>query len=302
MAISGKILVTGATGNVGSVLISNLTAMGAQVRALTRNESSAQGLRDVGVEVVIGDLDQPETLNEAFSGADHVFLLTAPSPRAVTQATNGIAAARRAGSPHIVRMAAWKPTLDSPARIARQHAEITDELKRSSLPYTILQPHFFMQNTLMAADTVASGCPGCEHGMVYMPFKDGKVGMIDVRDIGDAAAKVLTTAGHEGKTYELTGPASISFHDVAATLSRVLGKEVIYVDVPLEAAKESMVGMGIPEWFADGLNEFFDIFSKGGGDAVTDDLRELVGHSPRSFETFARDFAQAFSVPAGQST
>ena len=299
----GKILVTGATGNVSSGLIPELAAKGASVRALVRDQSKAQGLRDQGVEVVIGDFDKPETLDAAFSGVGKVFLLTAPTPNQVAQARNGIAAAKRAGSPYLIRLSAGAldTTSDSPARITRQHAEIDAELKASGLPYTILRPHFFMQNTMMAAETVASGCPGCNHGIVYMAMKDGKIGMIDVRDIVDVAAKVLTEDGHEGKTYGLTGPASISFHDVAAGLSNALGKEVIYVDVPSEAARESMVAtVGLPEWFADALTEYTKAFTEGLGDFTTNDFEEITGHPARSYETFARDFSQAFapaSVP-----
>ena len=286
-----KILVTGATGNVGSGLIPELNAKGARVRALARDTTKAQGLRDQGVEVVIGDLDRPETLDAAFSGVDQVFLVTAPNPAQVTQANNGIAAAKRVGSPYVVRLSAGgldtKP--DAPARVTRQHAEIDAELRASGLAYTILQPHFFMQNTLMAAGTVASD------GAVYMPMKDAKIGMIDVRDIVDVAAKVLTEDGHQGKTYGLTGPASISFHDVAAGLSKALGKEVNYADVPLEAGRESMVGMGLSEWFADALTEYNKAFSERLGDFVTDDVEQVTGHAPRSYETFARDFARAFT-------
>ena len=294
--MAGKILVTGATGNVSSGLIVELKARGADVRALVRDSSKAQGLKDAGVEVVIGDFDKPETLDAAFSGVDKVFLLTAPNPNQVIQARNGIAAAKRAGVAHIVRMSAGAldTTPDSPARITRQHAETDAELKSSGLPYTILRPHFFMQNTMMAAQTVASD------GAIYMPMKDGKIGMIDVRDIVDVAAKALTEDGHQGKTYGLTGPASISFHDVAAGLSKTLGKEVKYVDVPLEAGREAMVGMGLSEWFADALTEYSKAFSEGLGDFVTNDVEQVKGHAPRSFETFARDFAQAFSgAPAG---
>ncbi len=106
MPDSGKILVTGATGNVASVLIPNLTSLGADVRALTRDESKAQGLKDAGAEVVVGDLEKPETLDAAFRGVDQVFLTTPPNPNQVIQTKNGIEAAKRAGSPFIVRLSA----------------------------------------------------------------------------------------------------------------------------------------------------------------------------------------------------
>ena len=289
--MAGNILVTGATGNVGGAVSANLTAMGASVRALVRDESKAQGLRNQGVEVVIGDFDKPETLDAAFSGVDKVFLATPVGPNQVALARNAIVAAKRAGGPHIVRLSAgpFDAPVDNPPRVTRQHAEIDAELKASGLPYTILKPHGFMQNTLMAAQTVASD------GVVYMPMKEGKLGMVDVRDIADVAARVLTEAGHEGKTYWPTGPASISVHDVAAGLSKALGKEVKYVDVPLEAAREAIVGMGLPEWFADALNEYSKAFSENLGDFTTNDVEEITGHPARSYETFARDFAQAFA-------
>ena len=294
--MAGKILVTGATGNVSSGLIAALIAKGAVVRALVRDATKAQGLRDAGAEVVIGDLDKPETLDGAYSGVDKVFLLTAPTAAQISQARNGIVAAKCSDSPYVVRLSAGalETAPDSPARITRQHAEIDAELKASGLPYTILRPHNFMQNTLMAAQTIASD------GAVYMPMKDGKIGIIDVRDIVDVAAKVLTEDGHQGKTYGLTGPASISYHDMAAELSKALGKEVKYVDVPLEAAREAMIGMGLSEWHADAFNEYNKALSEGLGDFTTGDVEEVTGHPARSFETFARDFAQAFKgAPAG---
>ncbi|MFQ5400673.1 MAG: SDR family oxidoreductase [Anaerolineae bacterium] len=288
MANTSKVLVTGATGNIGSSLIPALIGSGVAVRALVRDEAKAQALRDQGVEVVIGDLDKPESLDAAFNGVDKLFLLTSGNPDAVKQASNAIAAAKRAGRPHVVRLSALVPEPADEPILGQMHKATDDELKASGLPYTMLKPTFFMQNTMMAAQTVATD------GAVYMPMKDGRIGMIDMRDIVDAAVKVLTEDGHQGKTYALTGPASISCHDVAAALSKALGKEVKYVDVPISAGKETMVGMGFSQWTADTSGELFVNFSQGGGDRVTGNVERLTGHPPRSYEQFAKDFAQVF--------
>ncbi|MEE9284877.1 MAG: SDR family NAD(P)-dependent oxidoreductase, partial [Dehalococcoidia bacterium] len=119
--------------------------------------------------------------------------------------------------------------------------------------------------------------------------------------IVDVAVKVLTEHGHEGKSYTLTGPASISFHDVAAALSKALGKEVNYVNVPPEVAREAMISMGLPEWIADALGEYTTAFSEGYGDFTTDTVENITAQPARSYETFARDFAQVFGAAAPQT-
>ena len=297
MTDTGKILVTGATGIVGGALLPKLTNLGTDVRALVRDESKAQGLKNAGIEVVVGDLEHPNTLDAAFRGVDKVFLITPPNPNQVIQAKNGIQAAKRTGRPFIVRLSAgaFQEVPGPLSRVTAQHAEIDDELRTSGVPYAILKPHFFMQNTMMAGQTVAS------EGAVYMAMKAGKIGMIDVRDIVDVAVKVLTEDGHEGKTYPLTGPASISFHDVAAALSNAVGKQVNYVNVPVEAAREAMISMGLPEWMVDALGEYTTAFSEGHGDFTTPDVEKVTGNPPRAYETFARDFAQVFGGVASQA-
>ncbi len=284
--MSNKILVTGATGNTGSGLVEALKEKGADVRTFVRDESKAQSLKEMGTEVVVGDLDNPETLEAAVKGVDKIALITWNGPTAFQQALNVIEAARQADSPHIVRHSGWGP---EKSRIITQHQQVEEALQSSGLPWTILKPTFFMQNTMMGAQTIGS------EGMLYMPMKDGRIGMIDIRDIVDAAVEALTGSGHEGKTYILTGPASISFHDIADTFSKVLGKEVKYIPVPYEAGRESMVGMGVPEWIADGFAELFEGFSENWADQVKDSVQVLTGHPGRSFEQFARDFKQMFS-------
>ena len=296
--MAGKILVLGSTGNVGSALIPRLTAMGADVRVLVRDEpatgSKTQALKDAGVEVFFGDLNNIDSLRAAFKGVDKVFLLTAPGPQGGAMASNAIAAAKQSGDPHVVSLSVANASPNHPSRFGREHGETDIELTESGLPYTFVRAIYFMQNTLSAAQTVAS------EGTIYMPMKNGKVGIIDVRDVAEAVALILTSDGHEGESYLLTGPASISIQDVADTLSKVLGKEVRYVNVPPEAAKEAILGGGMPDWIADGIIETAGALSEGLGDYTTDDFEKLTGHRANSYETFARDFAQAFSgAPAG---
>src|SRR5215212_9691632 len=217
MADSGKILVTGATGNLGSAVLDNSGTTDTNLRALTHNESSARSLKDRGVEAVVGDFLEPETLVPALQGVSALLLITPIHPEQVTQASNLIEVAKEAGNdPRIVRLSVHQASHEAPARNSRQHAQIEDELISSGLPYTFLWPATFMQNTLITARTVAS------EARIYQPFEDGRLGMIDARDIGEVAAKVLTEEGHEGKAYTLTGPAAITFYDVAQALSAVL--------------------------------------------------------------------------------
>jgi uncharacterized protein YbjT (DUF2867 family) len=289
MANSGKVLITGATGKVGGALLDNLGNDDIELRALIYDGSKAESLEGRGVNVALGDFLEPETLGPALEGVDTVFLLTPIHPEQVPQATNVIEAAKESGNdPRIVRVSVHQASHEAPTRISRQHAEIEDKLVSSGLPYTLLRPQSYMQNTLMAAPTVAS------QGRIYQPMKSGRLGMIDARDVGEVAAKVLTEDGHEGKVYTLTGPAAISFYDVAEALSGVLGREVSYVNISLERAKEVMLGRGIPEWVADALNEYAKAHSEGYSDWTTYDFERLTGHSATSYKEFAKDFERVF--------
>src|SRR5918995_1569557 len=289
MADTGKILITGATGNVGSAVLDNLGTTDLNLRALAHDESKAQSLRNRGVEAVVGDFLEPETLVPALERVSTVFLLTPIHPEQVLQASNVIKAAKESGNdPRLVRLSVHQASHEAPARNSRQHAEIEDELASSGLIYTFLRPQSFMQNTLMAARTVAS------EGRIYQPFKDAKLGMIDARDIGEVAAKVLSEAGHEGKVYTLTGPAAISLYDVAEALSEILGKEVRYVNISLEDAKRAMLNMGLSEWRADVLIEYAKAHSGGYSNFTTEDVEQLTGHPATSYKEFATDFERVF--------
>ena len=281
-----KVLITGATGNTGSLLVPKLLKSDVDVSIFVRDEAKASELQKMGAKVVLGDLDKPETIRPAVMDVDKIYLLTWNGQTQLKQAENFIKEAGRTGKPHIIRHSMWG---SENSRIIQQGYKVDEIIKSSGMPWTILKPTFFMQNTMMAAQTIASD------GIIYWDMKDGKLGMIDVRDIADSAYAVITGKGHEGKSYILTGPESISFHDVAHAFSRVLGKEVKYVNVPGDASFQAMVGMGMPEWIAKGYQELSEGFSNNFANSTTNNVKILTGHQARSFEQFAADFAQVFT-------
>src|SRR5215204_7164459 len=289
MADTGKVLITGATGNVGSAVLDNSRTTDLSLRALVHDESKARTMRERGVEAFVGDFLEPESLAPALEGVGTLLLITPHHPEQVAQATNIIQVARDSGDdPRIVRLSVAQASHEAPTKNCRQHAQIEEELISSGLPYTLLRPTTFMQNTLATVPTVSS------EGRIYQPFKDGKLGMIDVRDIGEVAAKVLTEEGHEGKSYTMTGPAAISFYEVAEALSEVLGKEVRYVNISLEDAKRAMLNMGLSEWRAEVLIEYAKAHSEGYSNFTTEEVEQLTGHRATSYKEFATDFERVF--------
>ena len=199
------ILVTGSTGNICSLVIPQLMAKGFSVRALVHNKEKAGPLSDKGAEAIIGDLADPSSLERAFDGVSTVFLLTPFGEKAHDLARNAIAAAQKAEKPYIVRLSVIKAGLDAPTANTRSHGQTEKDLKDSGLPVAYLRPHYFMQNIFGSAESMM------KDGLLYQGMGDAKLAMIDVRDIADAAAAVLADRGHAGKTYTLTGPASISW-------------------------------------------------------------------------------------------
>ncbi len=286
--MSKTILITGATGNVSSGIIAKLKGSGHSLRALVRNPEKAAALKEQGVEVHVGDLEKPWTLGAAFAGADTVWILSPPGPRAPEQSSNALWAARQGGAKHVVRMSAVGAAHKAPTINSRLHALSDAELAASGISFTILKPHFFAQNLMMTAKSVT------EQGVIYFAMADGKMGIIDSRDISDFAAHVLTTPGHEGKTYTITGPASLSINEMAAMIGAAVGKEVKYVAVPVDAARQSMSQMGMDDWMVNAMGDYMAAYSTNWGDLVTDDFKRVTGKAPRSFKQFATDFAGMF--------
>jgi uncharacterized protein YbjT (DUF2867 family) len=197
-------------------------------------------------------------------------------------------AARRGGARHIVRLSAVGAAHDAPTINSRLHALSDSEVMGSGLQWTVLKPHFFMQNVMMSAASVK------EQGAIYFALGDAKVPMIDVRDVGEAAAAVLSApAAHAGKTYTLTG-APVTMAEVAAAIGTVVGKPVKYVPVPVAAMVENISKAGGGEYAEVSLRDYFTAYSSGWQSTPTTAVKDLTGHEPRTIAQFARDFAGAW--------
>ena len=286
-------LAIGGTGNIGQGVVPALLAAGQQVRVLTRNPDGdvARSQAEAGAQIAEGDLADPASLDTALEGVDRVYLATAPTDQQKEQALAALAAVKRtAPEAHLVRLSALSPEPTLDFELGRQHSEIDEAVKSSGLRWTIVKPTFFMQNLIGAAPGVVAD------GNLYSPFKDGILPMIDLRDIVESFAAVLTSDGHEGNTYELTGPEAIGLDRFAEALFKATGNKVTYVDVPTEAAEQSFVDSGYPQWVAHAFCELFGGFADNGLTRVTDGVQRLTGHGPRTVDDFAADFGSFFQA------
>lgn len=283
------ILITGGTGTTGRELVAELQRSGAaSVRALVRDPARASFIREAGFETVEGDFDRPETLDAALEGVETALLLTPPSPLTYAYQRDFIESAKRAGVRRVVKLSAIGADADAPEGFGKWHGQAEEFLKASGLEWTILRPNFFMQNLLGQAHTVAT------QGAIYQPGGDARASLIDARDIASVAARALTDAGHEGKTYTLTGPEALSYGEAAARISEATGRPVRYVAITPEQFREGALAGGLPEWLVSALELLNELFASGGAAEITDDVRRVGGREPKTFDEFARDHAAAF--------
>jgi uncharacterized protein YbjT (DUF2867 family) len=284
------ILITGATGTVGSALLDELEGHDG-VRALVRREEAARALAERGVDAVVGSFEDPDALARAVTGADRLFLLSPPGAQDMVRAQVAVVdAARAAGVRHVVKLSSIGADEPTRARIIRAHAEIERHIEASGMAWTHLRPHWFMQNELGQADSILAG------GTFYAPDVS-RIALIDARDVAAVAARVLTGPGHENRAYLLTGPQALTYGDLAGVYSDLLGREVRWSEVTLEQARESMLEGGLPDLLATGFAEIMARYREGGVTArVSPDAERLLGRPPRAFEDFAREH---LPVPAG---
>jgi uncharacterized protein YbjT (DUF2867 family) len=293
------VLVTGATGTVGGALIALLSAAagsgagpasGSQaVRAMVPTNEDADDVRGYDVETVIGDFDRPETLDDALKGVSTAFLAAPAGPDLASRELAFLEAVDRAPDrPHVVLLAAlgWEEPV---SRLSEGHRQVVERLRDADIRHTVLAPNGFMQDVLRYAAMVQ------EEKALLLPAGDGAVSHVDARDVAAVAAHVIgKPEPHEGKDYAVTGPAALTYTEVAEQVAAVAGHPVGYRDTPPEQVRERLLGYGWSEWTADGMLEVYAAYRDGAAAVVTDEVEKATGRPARDLATFLRDHGAAF--------
>lgn len=287
---TATILITGATGSIGTELTKILSAQGVSFKAMVRSVEKAKEMAAMpGVTLVPGDFNDNASLDNALQGIQKAFLLTNSSEHAEQQQLRFVNAAKKAGVKHIVKLSQWAADAHSPVRFLRYHAVVEAAIKASGITYTFLRPNLFMQGFLGFKGSIALT------GKFFASAGDAKISLIDIRDIAAVAAAALTGPEHESKVYDLTGPEVLTHQQLADIFSRVLGRKILFIDVPGDAMKEALLNVGFPEWQADGLLEDYAHYRLDEASALTPDVAHVTGREPRTFEQFVKDHASLFS-------
>ena len=283
--MSKPILVTGATGTIGRDVARQLSGKGVAVRAGVRDQAKAKKeLPDIAL--VPFDFENEKMFSAALEGVEKVFLLPPLLPNQLELMNRFVDAAKRAGVGHIVKLSAIGIDDETQPTAIKSHSANERHIRESGVAFTFLRPNSFMQNFITYFPP--------RNGAIYLPWGNGTASFVDTRDIANVAAKALTSDGHGGRIYTLTGPATLGIAEVALILSEVAGREFKYVDVPEAAARDGMLQAGVPPWQVELVMELHAVNKQNRWSAVTSDIEKVTGTPPTDFAQFAGDHADKF--------
>jgi uncharacterized protein YbjT (DUF2867 family) len=283
------ILLTGATGKTGGAVANELIKRGASLRALVRDADKAVALKEAGVELIVGDAGDPDAVAKALAGCEKATLILPNSKEQQGMEMQFVDLAVAAGVKHLVKLSSFEAVAEATCPIPALHYAVEQHIRASGLGWTMIRPNFFMQNLFANSFTIKS------EGKFYMPMGDGVTVMIDCRDIGAAFAEVLVGTGHEGQSYEISGPEVMTFHDVAKQFSEVLGKQIEYVNQDPAVYRKMITPFLTSEWHANSIMQLFGEIAAGvRPPEITDTFSKLVGREPIPFRQFVSDFSGIF--------
>lgn len=273
------ILVTGATGTIGRATLQALADKpGLSVKAGVRKDSFAK--LPAGVAPVELDWERPATLAPALAGVERVLLITPVTRNADELVAHFVDAARKAGVKHIVKLSAAGADAEPGIFLTRLHRTAERAIEGSGIGFTHLRPNMFAEN-------LVNYWPPQKDGNIYVPFGDSGVAYVASADIGVAAANILAAPdAHRGKAYFLSGPRAVGTAEVAALLAKAAGRDIRYVNVPPEAARQSMLAQQMPAWMVDGFLELFALAKAGVMSGTSPELASLLGRAPTTLESW----------------
>lgn len=291
------ILVTAATGLNGSAVLRELARQKVPARALIRNPAKAHALAlDAlpSVELVEADMLQPETLGRALEGVERLLLISGPGPKMLETQCTFIDSAQRAGVKHVIKFSGLNSSLDTTFISRRMHAEIERYLERSGLAWTHLRPSGFMQYHFRDVPNILA------HDAILLPMANAKQAIVDVEDIAKVATALLRDDGHEGKSYDMTGPEALTMTEVAEGISQAIGRTIRYQDVAAgERSQRRWWGHQGSPAFADAMDELFRERREGIESRVDLSTHEAFGIRPTTFAEFALRGAAVFRGEVG---
>lgn len=270
------IAVTAASGQFGRLVLADLLKRGvpaADIRAVVRTPEKVADFAAQGVQVVPGDYTDVAGLTAALAGADKVLLISSAGPNDERLQHHKVAveAAKAAGVSHVVYTSIPRAETN-PIGFAWVHKDTEQAIRESGLPFTFLRNNWYWENVTGSLGAAV------EHGALIGSVGEGRIGYASRADYAEAAAAVLTTEGHEGKTYELTGDTAIGYAELAAEVSRQAGKEVVFANLPQADYQAALAGFGLPGFLAEMLAEADARIAEGALADTTDTLSTLIGH------------------------
>lgn len=285
-------LVLGPTGHVGPHVVYSLLARGERVRALCRDQQKAIAILPAGVELKQGDLRNDDSVRAALNDVSDLFLLTPHGPSMASDQHRLIAMAREQGV-RIVKLSGTSAGIgpDGPDA-CRQHWEVEQNLASGNTPFVILRPNAFMQG--LVAGTAASAVAT---GTIANPIGTAGLSVVDCADVGEAAAVALTDQAHDGKTFVLTGPAALTYRQIAEHLGAAFDTEVTVTETTPDEVGQVMRSRGATAWESQHLTEMLTMFRRSESEYVTDHVEALTRHQPRSVASYLKSHRNHFATP-----
>ena len=292
------ILVTGVGGTIGSEVLNQLQAKGAKVRAAIHDAKRRTEAVESGIDAVDMDFTDLKSVDKALQGIEKLFLVTATLPKQAELEAGVARAAQAAGVRHIVKLSVIGAEEEEHIFAQWHHAA---EKAIAALPLQ-LQHTFVRANSFMQNFANFFGATIKAQNAFYTPVPDARISHVDVRDIAAVATAALTSAGHDGKIYTVTGPAALTYRQTAKILSSVAGREIQAVPVSMADNRKGTLAAGIPEFYADALDSLNEYYGRGGGNVISDSVREVTGRAPISFKQFAAEHASDWTSATAKAS